>query len=322
MARVRRSRYVCFFCDDFPFLDVGLLLRGTIETDDRSTGIRPVGSPWGDDSPFGRRVRAGDDDAFGRVGRGVRRREGASTRAEGSPAERRGRRGARAVRAHHELSRVWTGISRPRSTTSCPNGVGSTYGGSQGRTRPTCCHRRMRPSVRSSANSGRRRARSTSRRSPCPFVSCRWSSVRAISMTCSFGGGRRAVSTLRRTPARRTRGGPPLCVRVPRLCPALRGSDDAEADEPVGRRIPSRRGLSARDERRRAGPRLLPLRRARPCARAHRATERRRGENGRSRVRLRTDLLRRRYTSCSCSPHVSTGRSGSTEITRKRSAPC
>jgi putative peptide maturation dehydrogenase len=31
MARVRRSRYVYFFCDDFPFLDVGLLLRGTIE---------------------------------------------------------------------------------------------------------------------------------------------------------------------------------------------------------------------------------------------------------------------------------------------------
>jgi putative peptide maturation dehydrogenase len=31
MARVRRSRYVCFLCDDFPFLDVGLLLRGTVE---------------------------------------------------------------------------------------------------------------------------------------------------------------------------------------------------------------------------------------------------------------------------------------------------
>ena len=31
MARVRRSRYVCFFCDDFPFLDVGLLLRGMVE---------------------------------------------------------------------------------------------------------------------------------------------------------------------------------------------------------------------------------------------------------------------------------------------------
>ena len=31
MVRVRRSRYVCFFCDDFPFLDVGLLLRGTVE---------------------------------------------------------------------------------------------------------------------------------------------------------------------------------------------------------------------------------------------------------------------------------------------------
>jgi putative peptide maturation dehydrogenase len=31
MARVRRSRYVCFFCDDFPFLDVGSLLRGTVQ---------------------------------------------------------------------------------------------------------------------------------------------------------------------------------------------------------------------------------------------------------------------------------------------------
>lgn len=31
MARVRRSRYVCFFCDDFPFLDVGALLRGTVQ---------------------------------------------------------------------------------------------------------------------------------------------------------------------------------------------------------------------------------------------------------------------------------------------------
>jgi putative peptide maturation dehydrogenase len=31
MVRVRRSRYVCFFCDDFPFLDVGLLVRGTVE---------------------------------------------------------------------------------------------------------------------------------------------------------------------------------------------------------------------------------------------------------------------------------------------------
>jgi putative peptide maturation dehydrogenase len=31
MVRVRRSRYVCFFWDDFPFLDVGLLLRGTVE---------------------------------------------------------------------------------------------------------------------------------------------------------------------------------------------------------------------------------------------------------------------------------------------------
>jgi putative peptide maturation dehydrogenase len=30
MVRVRRSRYVCFYCDDFPFLDVGLLLRGTV----------------------------------------------------------------------------------------------------------------------------------------------------------------------------------------------------------------------------------------------------------------------------------------------------
>jgi putative peptide maturation dehydrogenase len=31
MALVRRCRYVCFFYDDFPFLDVGLLLRGTVE---------------------------------------------------------------------------------------------------------------------------------------------------------------------------------------------------------------------------------------------------------------------------------------------------
>src|ERR671930_2496162 len=31
MARVKRPRYVCFFCDDFPFLDVSLLLRGTVE---------------------------------------------------------------------------------------------------------------------------------------------------------------------------------------------------------------------------------------------------------------------------------------------------
>ena len=31
MVRVRRSRYVCFFYDDFPFLDIGLLLRGTLE---------------------------------------------------------------------------------------------------------------------------------------------------------------------------------------------------------------------------------------------------------------------------------------------------
>src|SRR5262245_36456722 len=31
MARVRRARYVCFFYDDFPFLDVGMLLRGAIE---------------------------------------------------------------------------------------------------------------------------------------------------------------------------------------------------------------------------------------------------------------------------------------------------
>ena len=31
MVRVRRSRYVCFFYDDFPFLDIGLLLRGSIE---------------------------------------------------------------------------------------------------------------------------------------------------------------------------------------------------------------------------------------------------------------------------------------------------
>jgi putative peptide maturation dehydrogenase len=31
MVRVRRSRYVCFFYDDFPFLDIGLLLCGSIE---------------------------------------------------------------------------------------------------------------------------------------------------------------------------------------------------------------------------------------------------------------------------------------------------
>lgn len=31
MARVRRPRFICFFFDDFPFLDVGLLLRGTVE---------------------------------------------------------------------------------------------------------------------------------------------------------------------------------------------------------------------------------------------------------------------------------------------------
>lgn len=31
MVRVRRPRYLCFFCDDYPFLDVGLLLRGTVE---------------------------------------------------------------------------------------------------------------------------------------------------------------------------------------------------------------------------------------------------------------------------------------------------
>jgi putative peptide maturation dehydrogenase len=31
MARVRRPRYLCFFVDDFPFLDVELLLRGTLE---------------------------------------------------------------------------------------------------------------------------------------------------------------------------------------------------------------------------------------------------------------------------------------------------
>jgi putative peptide maturation dehydrogenase len=31
MVRVRRARYVCFFCDDFPFLDIDLLLRGTVE---------------------------------------------------------------------------------------------------------------------------------------------------------------------------------------------------------------------------------------------------------------------------------------------------
>src|SRR5919198_5274866 len=31
MARVRRPRYLCFFCDDFPFLDVEELLRGKVE---------------------------------------------------------------------------------------------------------------------------------------------------------------------------------------------------------------------------------------------------------------------------------------------------
>ena len=31
MARVRRPRYLCFFFDDFPFLDVGSLLRGSVE---------------------------------------------------------------------------------------------------------------------------------------------------------------------------------------------------------------------------------------------------------------------------------------------------
>lgn len=30
MARVKRPRYLCFFCDDFPFFDVGQLLRGTV----------------------------------------------------------------------------------------------------------------------------------------------------------------------------------------------------------------------------------------------------------------------------------------------------
>lgn len=31
MARVKRPRYLCFFCDDFPFLDVEQLLRGEVE---------------------------------------------------------------------------------------------------------------------------------------------------------------------------------------------------------------------------------------------------------------------------------------------------
>ena len=31
MARVRRPRYLCFFFDDFTFLDVGSLLRGSVE---------------------------------------------------------------------------------------------------------------------------------------------------------------------------------------------------------------------------------------------------------------------------------------------------
>ena len=31
MGRVRRPRYLCFFFDDFPFLDVDQLLRGVLE---------------------------------------------------------------------------------------------------------------------------------------------------------------------------------------------------------------------------------------------------------------------------------------------------
>jgi putative peptide maturation dehydrogenase len=31
MARVRRPRYLCFFCDDFPFLDIEQLLRGEVD---------------------------------------------------------------------------------------------------------------------------------------------------------------------------------------------------------------------------------------------------------------------------------------------------
>ena len=31
MARIKRPRYVCFFCEDFPFLDIDELLRGRVE---------------------------------------------------------------------------------------------------------------------------------------------------------------------------------------------------------------------------------------------------------------------------------------------------
>src|SRR5512132_2575373 len=31
MGRVRRPRYLCFFFDDFPFLDIDQLLRGVLE---------------------------------------------------------------------------------------------------------------------------------------------------------------------------------------------------------------------------------------------------------------------------------------------------
>jgi putative peptide maturation dehydrogenase len=31
MARIRRPRYLCFFCEDFPFLDIDQLLRGQLE---------------------------------------------------------------------------------------------------------------------------------------------------------------------------------------------------------------------------------------------------------------------------------------------------
>jgi putative peptide maturation dehydrogenase len=38
MGRVKRPRYLCFVCDDFPFVDVGLLLRGTVA----SVSVRQV----------------------------------------------------------------------------------------------------------------------------------------------------------------------------------------------------------------------------------------------------------------------------------------
>jgi putative peptide maturation dehydrogenase len=40
MTRIRRPRYVCFFCEDFPFLDVDELLRGHVE----QTAGRQIGA--------------------------------------------------------------------------------------------------------------------------------------------------------------------------------------------------------------------------------------------------------------------------------------